>query len=190
VAASPIETKLLAALRDVKRNRRMYGWDLDDGIEIVVNEKIGRPSLFRRGVELFPFRGACDVEVCVGAQALAAGYRIDVVVVMRTEASPWWSIIAVECDGHDFHERTPQQASRDRARDREIFARCGIVPVRFTGSEIHRRSEQCAHEILDLALVDQGRLSANALFALDTTRAHLAEVDFDDAIAGALSGLG
>lgn len=52
----------------------------------------------------------------------------------------------VECDGHDFHERTKEQAERDRSRDREITT-AGIPFLRFTGREIHRDAAQCANEV-------------------------------------------
>ena len=53
---------------------------------------------------------------------------------------------AVECDGHDFHEKTRKQAARDRARDR-FLAIEGIHTLRFTGSEIYSQTDQCMNEI-------------------------------------------
>lgn len=44
--------------------------------------------------------------------------------------------IAAEVDGHEFHERTKAQATRDKQRDRDLTAD-GWVVVRFTGSEIY-----------------------------------------------------
>lgn len=44
--------------------------------------------------------------------------------------------IAAEVDGHDFHERTKSQATRDRRRDRDLTA-AGWIVLRFTGSEIY-----------------------------------------------------
>src|SRR5262245_34455764 len=41
--------------------------------------------------------------------------------------------IVVECDGHDYHEKTKWQASRDKRRDR-ILQRLGYRVFRFTGS--------------------------------------------------------
>lgn len=41
----------------------------------------------------------------------------------------------IECDGHDFHERTKYQAARDKSRDRFIQSK-GFKVFRFTGSEI------------------------------------------------------
>jgi very-short-patch-repair endonuclease len=57
------------------------------------------------------------------------------------------SILAIECDGHDYHERTKEQASRDRARDR-WFQSQDIPIMRFTGSEIWRDGERCATEAI------------------------------------------
>jgi very-short-patch-repair endonuclease len=45
----------------------------------------------------------------------------------------------VECDGHDFHERTKEQAERDRSRDRRV-QEMGWRMFRFTGSELYRDS--------------------------------------------------
>lgn len=57
------------------------------------------------------------------------------------------SEILIECDGHDFHERTKEQARRDRARDRE-FQRLGYKVFRFTGSEIFADPIRCANEAI------------------------------------------
>ena len=53
--------------------------------------------------------------------------------------------LVVECDGHDFHDRTKQQAAYDRARDRELL-QLGFTTIRFTGSEITHSPERCADE--------------------------------------------
>lgn len=45
--------------------------------------------------------------------------------------------IAVELDGHDFHDRTKEQASRDRRRDRFLIAH-GWTVLRYTGSDVYR----------------------------------------------------
>jgi hypothetical protein len=87
------------------------------------------------------------------------GYRIDLVASLSLDAEidrnapmPCEAVILVECDGHEWHERTPQQAAKDRARDREILLKSGLPVVRFTGSEIVRDPDGCAKEVVDLAL--------------------------------------
>ena len=59
--------------------------------------------------------------------------------------------IAIECDGHDFHEKTKEQAKRDRQRERALTAD-GYIVVRFTGSEIFNDPYKCAEEIYCLAI--------------------------------------
>lgn len=66
------------------------------------------------------------------------GYRLDFVFttvggVDGNRERP----LAVELDGHDFHERTREQASSDRARDRALLA-LGTTTIRFTGSDVYR----------------------------------------------------
>lgn len=45
--------------------------------------------------------------------------------------------ICIELDGHDFHERTKDQAQRDKLRDRE-FQKAGYTVLRYTGSEVFK----------------------------------------------------
>ncbi len=59
--------------------------------------------------------------------------------------------IDVECDGHDFHEKTKEQAARDKRRDRSIQAK-GIPVLRFTGSEIWNDPKKCAKEVRSFVL--------------------------------------
>ncbi len=54
--------------------------------------------------------------------------------------------IAIYCDGHDFHEKTPEQAFRDRNIDRELQS-MGFRVLRFTGSEIKNNVTRCIEEV-------------------------------------------
>ena len=56
--------------------------------------------------------------------------------------------IILEVDGHEFHEKTKEQAIRDKSRDRFI-TRKGFPIFRFTGSEIFNQPHQIAKEIED-----------------------------------------
>jgi very-short-patch-repair endonuclease len=53
----------------------------------------------------------------------------------------------IECDGHDYHERTKDQARKDRSRDRFLQS-MGYLVFRYTGSEIWQDVFRCAHEAL------------------------------------------
>ena len=68
--------------------------------------------------------------------------------VFKPSLSKRCPIVVVECDGHAFHQLTPEQASNDCRRGRNLqYWR--IPPLRFTGTDIVRRSDQCAQEVVD-----------------------------------------
>jgi very-short-patch-repair endonuclease len=97
-------------------------------------------------------------------QATIGGSRIDFLVVCYHSGAT--SKLAIECDGHDYHDKTKAQASRDKARGRAITA-SGIPVYRFTGSDIFYRSEECRTEIegyiskaMDALLVQTGAIKA------------------------------
>lgn len=73
--------------------------------------------------------------------------------------APHWSaepLVIVEADGHDFHERTPEQASEDNRRDR-VLQRRGFPVLRFTGTDVLRRSRECAREVAEFAQFECGK---------------------------------
>lgn len=72
------------------------------------------------------------------------GYRIDFALRLPQYR---FKFLFIECDGHDFHERTKEQAARDRSKDREI-QHAGMPILRFTGSEIYRDAGACAASVL------------------------------------------
>jgi very-short-patch-repair endonuclease len=78
--------------------------------------------------------------------ALGGKYRPDF-AVFRDGAD--WKI-AIECDGHRWHEKTPDQAQRDKERDRALVYD-GWTLLRFTGREIQRSLQRCCSDILDMA---------------------------------------
>lgn len=110
----------------------------------------------REGEEPFSFRwGARDefpmLLVCTQRKYL--GFRVDMVLSAAFGGVPCRDCsVAVECDGHEFHERTKEQAQRDRSRDRIISGIRGVTLLRFTGSEINRNAEACGAEAIDLLL--------------------------------------
>lgn len=77
-------------------------------------------------------------------QAQIGEYRVDFIFgsFMDPRLS---SCVAIELDGHEWHERTKEQAARDKSRDRALSVSCGRV-IRFTGSEIYRDMSRCALE--------------------------------------------
>ena len=73
------------------------------------------------------------------------GFVIDFLIV-ATDRAPRASV-AVELDGHEFHERTKEQARNDRQRERAIM-RSGHPVLRFTGSEVFQNARGVVEEVI------------------------------------------
>jgi len=54
---------------------------------------------------------------------------------------------AIEIDGHDYHERTKEQARKDRQRERKLM-RGGFTVIRFTAQEVWQDAMAVAQEII------------------------------------------
>ncbi len=54
--------------------------------------------------------------------------------------------VAVEVDGFEFHDATPETAERDKARDRALVA-AGWRVLRFSGREVHRSAHACVDQV-------------------------------------------
>jgi very-short-patch-repair endonuclease len=54
--------------------------------------------------------------------------------------------LAVEVDGHQWHEATQHQVQNDKSRDRKLTA-AGWQVLRFTGSEVYRAPAACVREV-------------------------------------------
>jgi very-short-patch-repair endonuclease len=136
---SPIEELLLAAL--------------------YAEHTISEYRLHFMMADAMPAEPYFDGAAFVYAQVPIGPYRADFAIHDATlpfgAAKP--RIMIVECDGHDFHEKTKEQARRDKQRDRFLVSK-GYKLLRFTGSEIWADPEKCADEIIDeLAANDEWR---------------------------------
>jgi very-short-patch-repair endonuclease len=136
---SKIEEALLIAAVGLDLQIHCFDFDLEPEPETFYAERIktARPWLVR-----------------VFCQAPVLSYRADFLFeVVRGEEIV--GRIVVECDGHDYHERTPDQAERDRSRDRKMTL-AGYQVLRFTGREIYRDPSICMNEafkaIIDIAV--------------------------------------
>ena len=89
-------------------------------------------------------------------------FRVDFLISVWTDGTvrggmdgpsvgqPRWRKLVVECDGHEYHERTKEQAASDRSRDRKLTS-LGFDVFRFTGSELWRDPWDCACQVHDWA---------------------------------------
>lgn len=86
----------------------------------------------------------------VSPQVEIGGYRVDFMFGGKIRGET--HLLAVECDGHEYHEKTKEQAMRDKSRDRDLLGR-GVPVMRFTGSEIWKDPTACVEQV-DLYFFD------------------------------------
>ena len=58
--------------------------------------------------------------------------------------------VAIELDGHEFHEKTKEQARKEKSRQRLLTAD-GWHVLRFTGSEVYGDAQACVFEAINTA---------------------------------------
>lgn len=73
-------------------------------------------------------------------QAEILSYRVDFLVVYGDKQ------IVIECDGHEFHEKTKAQASKDKKRDREL-QKAGYIVFRYSGSDLNKDPEKICYDV-------------------------------------------
>lgn len=91
------------------------------------------------------------VEMQYPVRAGGKNYHLDFAIIHDQQHIPEKDrcLIAIECDGHDYHERTKEQAKHDKQRDRDLQL-AGWHVLRFTGSEIHNNPLKCVREVNEL----------------------------------------
>lgn len=71
-------------------------------------------------------------------------YRVDFLIPVE-----YWNCrkyYIIECDGHEFHQKTKQQVERDNKRTRNLQL-SGYDVIRFSGTEIFKSARNCALEV-------------------------------------------
>lgn len=119
---SPIEQLFYIHLRDVVENLRVELLNIDP----------------KSAVEHSP-----QAEVSVNGKK----YRLDFHVSCTLEGESYK--FAIECDGHDFHEKTKEQVARDKSRERDLIS-AGYTVIRFTGSELWKSPFECSKETYEI----------------------------------------
>lgn len=107
---------------------------------------------------IFPAKVPEHEVLAIQPQAEIGQYRVDFLLHYRIlrpvvedgkiikDAEPYKRMV-VECDGHDYHEKTKQQARRDKERDR-LMQSMGISVFRFAGSELWEDVFGCATQAI------------------------------------------
>jgi very-short-patch-repair endonuclease len=94
-----------------------------------------------------------SLQFVIEPQAQIGNYRVDFLITAKLiETEPEIQVyrkqVAVECDGFSFHDRTKEQASRDRSRDRDLQSQ-GFSVYRYAGTEIWANVFNCAQEVMN-----------------------------------------
>lgn len=138
---TPIEKLFFAALH----LRTGYDWT-EAGHILSSPGIVGRRENFESGP------GAYSRPLLVEPQAQMPWGRVDFLIAFygsRSGYEDWsWHFLVVECDGHEWHDRTKEQASKDRERDREAQL-AGYTVFRFTGRDLWRDAYGCACKVID-----------------------------------------
>lgn len=125
-ACSPIETLMGSALYFLAFNESpqgLRGLMSDTQFLDEANIPLEKMSAPRVGFDGFH----------IGYQVGVGNYTADFIVNGKWNGCAVSA--AIECDGHEFHERTKRQATHDKLRDRYFQTR-GLLVLRYTGSEI------------------------------------------------------
>jgi len=139
VLESPLEMIMLTAI-------------VAEGIKRDIFVAVTQPTLDREEREKVQFSKLSSPRSCnLAAQFPIGEHRADFCMCFYRDVR-----IVVECDGHDYHERTKEQAIRDKSRDR-AFQAAGFQVFRFTGREIWRDALKCASEVFDAARMEMDR---------------------------------
>lgn len=86
--------------------------------------------------------------ICVEPQMKIGKYRVDFLVTFLRDKK---RKIIIECDGHDFHEKTKEQAKHDKERDRYFTAE-GYEIYHYTGSEIYNDFDEIEDQLENIII--------------------------------------
>lgn len=92
--------------------------------------------------------GRGQSKVIVGSQVGIGSSRVDFAVLAQVMRWREPLRLVIECDGHEFHEKTKEQIAADKARERRLVA-MGYYVLRFSGAEIWNDPWGCASDLVE-----------------------------------------
>lgn len=99
-------------------------------------------AILKRVVDAFDYCYNYELAMAVLPQQKIGDYIVDFLVVSDFSDDK----VVIECDGHDYHEKTKLQAKHDKERDRYLTSK-GYKVLRYTGSEIYNDFERVEREL-------------------------------------------
>jgi hypothetical protein len=146
ICESPIEARFLLALvcACAKHQLAISIQDSEEGLEIYGCEGVHDNMLLTVTPQMQLGEHRVDFALELTCHQMAAMFGTEKPKYLAEHVS---EKLVVECDGHEFHEKTAEQAKKDKSRDRELLT-CGYPVMRFTGSEIYRHPLKCAEQVV------------------------------------------
>jgi hypothetical protein len=95
------------------------------------------------GIDIIGVEPQCEIEC--GNKT----YKVDFEIPVWNTNTKEGKCFVVECDGHDFHEKTKEQVQKDKERERDLI-KIGRIVIRYSGSEIYKDADECAREVCDI----------------------------------------
>jgi len=91
----------------------------------------------------------CNVTLHPQERVKTTGGTYNIDFVVRSKAgNEARGTVAIELDGHDFHEKTKEQVAQDKKRERAIV-KAGLPMLRFSGHEIWKNTRACVLEVVE-----------------------------------------
>ena len=94
-----------------------------------------------------------DIEPQTEVVTKAGTYRVDFLITSKSMGE-LETAIAIELDGHEFHEKTKEQVARDNQRMRALM-QSGMTVLRFSGHELMGKSRDWMGDVI--AMIEKCR---------------------------------
>lgn len=129
--------------------------ECESPIEIILNMALEIQRMLHPGFSKSSRKYMVDMEI--NHQQEVGKYRVDFMIYAfafnhkKDGELPQIDItkeLAIECDGHDFHEKTKEQVKKNNERDYFLKSN-GIDILHFSGSEIYNDPIECANKVYD-----------------------------------------
>ncbi len=103
-----------------------------------------------RIVNFNPYIDVLGIEKQEEIIAKGKKYRVDFLIPVYYKNQGGINFV-IECDGHNFHQKTKKQVEADNKRQRDLQEE-GCEIIRFSGTEIYHKPYQCAITVKNIIL--------------------------------------
>ena len=135
-------------------------WECESPIEqimaLIITEVEKNLNLNNRDIELL------GIEKQKTIKTKNKNYRVDFLLKFAfwngSKEAKTFNLV-IECDGHDFHEKTKEQVKKNNQRDRDLQKEDFNV-LHFSGSEIYNEWWKCRDDIFDYIIAKYDSLKS------------------------------